>query len=450
MANEVFADKICSSRSHKNPGLIYSSNKYIKMIYKIGNKLSNIIAHLLIIINIIIIGINLAIWISSARQNLFSSADFTSFYTGFKMVLEGEGSKLYDHNVQAQYQHKIMGDTEFEGGLLPYLNPPFIAVIFSPLALLPLRTAFYVWSIGNLGLLIWVLFTVNKLFSDWTKQERLITTICILSFWPLTITFLLGQLSLLLLVFVFQMYNYIQKKHYFKAGFWLFSLVTKPQAFLIPFMITLNKKYWRVALSATISSILFIILSGLFVGFEVWVQYLKTLLTINNKGFEYGFYPHVQYTLRGLLTNILSYSPNYLINWISIFFFIFGMFFVWLIWKRSEVVENGRFQLNLAFTIVLTSFLSLHSFPHDSLILVLPAVLFYDYLRQNNYPRKIYGLFILISPPIFFVTAFSNFSLFGFIRPPIILIIIILVWMLYYMKRYTLTGYVNDRIKIIR
>ncbi len=326
-----------------------------------------------------------------------------------------------------------MGGLIFEGGVLLFANPPFVAIIFSPLSLLPLGTAFYLWTIVQLILLIWMLYSINRLFSHWNKHERLLLITTILAFWPLTNTFLLGQFSLLILLGLLQMYIAIRHSRLGKAGLWLVLLTIKPQTLPIPGMVVLNKRNWHGAITTAISGIAIIIFSSIFLGIGTWIQYIQVLPTISNNFGKFGFIPDIQYTLRGLLTNILGYSQASIINIISISVFIGGIVFVWLLWMQGVLADSQRFKLYFAFTILLSAFLSLHSYPHDDLILVLPAALFYDYLRENNYPRKAYSILILISPIVFFIAAFSSFDLFGIFRPPVIIILIFLVWIVYYL-----------------
>jgi hypothetical protein len=387
----------------------------------------------LLLLNISLIAINAGIWIIAARQKLFVAADFTSFYTGYYMVRVGDGDNLYDMAAQARYQELFMGGLIFEGGVLLFANPPFVAIIFSPLSLLPLGTAFYLWTIVQLILLIWMLYSINRLSSHWNKHERLLLITTILAFWPLTNTFLLGQFSLLILLGLLQMYIAIRHSRLGKAGFWLVLLTIKPQTLPIPGMIVLNKRNWHGAVTTAISGIAIIIFSSIFLGIGTWIQYIQVLPTVSNNFGKFGFIPDIQYTLRGLLTNILGYSQASIINIISICVFIGGIVFVWLLWMQGVLADSQRFKLYFAFTILLSAFLSLHSYPHDDLILVLPAVLFYDYLRENNYPRKAYSILILISPIVFFIAAFSSFDLFGIFRPPVIIILIFLVWIVYYL-----------------
>jgi hypothetical protein len=387
----------------------------------------------LLLINISLIAINAGIWIIAARQKLFVAADFTSFYTGYYMVRVGDGVNLYDMAAQARYQEQFIRGLTFEGGVLPFLNPPIVALILSPLSLVPLGTAFYLWTIVQVILLIWLLYSINLLFSNWNKQERLLLITTILSFWPLTNTFLLGQFSLLLLIGLLQMYIALKNSKYTQAGLLVDILIIKPQTLLIPGMIILNKRYLRAAAAAAIAGIFIFFIPILLLGVQPWIQFIRNLLTMSTSYGKLGVTPSSEYTLRGVLSNILGNSHIILTNIISIILLLMGMIYIWLLWRRGISQDSSKFKLYFAFTLLLSVVLSLHLNTHDSLILIVPAALFYDYLRENIYPRKAYSILILISPVIFFIAAFSSFNLFSLIRPPVVIILILLGWMIYYL-----------------
>ncbi len=393
----------------------------------------NFILVILIFINITLIAINASLWIMAAHKKLFVAADFTSFYTGFYMVRVGEGTNLYDVALQSSYQLQFMGGLTFEGGVLLFPNPPFVAIVFSPLSFLPLSTAFYLWSLMLLGLLIWILISLNRLFSHWDKQDRIVLIIAILAFWPLTYTFLLGQFSLFLVIGLLQMYIAMKNSKLTQAGLWLVLLSIKPHTLLIPGMLTLNRRYWRVAITAVITGLFIFIVTCLIIGLTPWMQYVRSLQALGSFFGKLGVNPNTEYTLRGVLSNIIGNSQGNLINIISTIILLFGMIYVWLIWKKGIPQDSSRFSLFFAFTILLSVFLSLHLNPHDSLVLLLPAAIFYDYLREHNYPRRVFSILVLVSPLVFFVAVFNNFNLFGVLRPPVIIILILLVWMAYYL-----------------
>jgi hypothetical protein len=403
------------------------------LIARIRKRPFYFIVILLCIINISLITINVGLWATATYQKLFFAADFTSFYTGFYMVRVGEGTNLYDVTLQSKYQQQFMDGMTFEGGVLRFANPPFIAIAFSPISWLHLDAAFYLWSLMQLGLLTWLLFRINRLFLHWERHERIVLIITILAFWPLTNNFLLGQFSLILLICLVQLYIYMKNSKLTKAGFWLALMTVKPHTLLIPGMMTLNKRYWRVAVTAAITGITFFSLSWLIIGLKPWIQYIQSLQALGSYFDKYGVNPNAEYTIRGVLSNILGNSQGSLTNIISIIVLLLGMIFIWFLWKKDIAQDSSRFILYFAFTILLSVFLSLHLNPHDSLMLVLPAALFYDYLSQNNYQRKAYSVLILISPLVFFVAAFVNFNLFGFIRPPVIIIFLMLAWMIKYL-----------------
>ena len=326
-----------------------------------------------------------------------------------------------------------MGGLTFEGGVLLFPNPPFVAILFSPISFLSLDAAFYLWSLIQLGLLIWLLISLGRLFSHWNRHERIMLITSVLAFWPLANTFLLGQFSLFLVIGLLQMYIGMQNSRLNQAGLWLILLAIKPHTLLIPGMMTLNKRFWRVTISTAIAGMFIFIGSCLIIGIRPWQQYIQSLQNLGSYFGKYGVHPNTEYTFRGVLSNFLGNSQGNLINIISSSILLIGMISVWLIWRTKPSPDRSRISLYFAFAIQLSVFLSLHLNPHDSLLLVLPAVLFYDYLRQNDYPRKAFSILVLLSPSVFFISAFNDFNVFGVIRPPVVVILLILAWMIRYL-----------------
>ncbi len=402
------------------------------LVARIRRRPFNYFIFLLCLINISLIAINVGLWITAARQKLFFAADFTSFYTGSYLVRVGEGANLYDVALQSRYQQEFMGGMSFEGGVLLYANPPFVAIVFSPISLLRLDAAFYLWTLIQLGLLIWLLFRMNQLFLHWQKHERIVLIITLLAFWPLTNSFLLGQYSIFLLFCLVQLYIYMKNSQLTKAGLWMALMTIKPQTLLIPGMMTLNKRYWRVAVTAVITGTSIFVLSWMIIGLQPWLQYIKSLQALGSFFGKYGVDPNTEFTIRGVLSNILGNSQGNLTNLISSIILLIGMIGIWFLWSKDIAQNSSRFILYFAFTILLSIFLSLHLNPHDSLMLVLPAALFYDYLREVNFPRKAYSILVLISPMVFFAAAFSKFNILGVIRPPVVVILLLLIWMIKY------------------
>lgn len=419
MLNHVFQDE--------------SQEIHLSWLSRFRRKPFTFVILLLCLVNFTLIAINIGLWIIADVQKLFVASDFTNLYTTFTIVRSGDGGKLYDLGVIGDYQRVILNNRTISEGILPILYPPFFALFLSPISIIPLHSAYYLWTIIQLGLLIWLIYLLWHLFTEWNNKERWIMIITVLSFWPLTNTFLLGQVSLFLLICILQIYLNIKKNKLTTAGFFLACLMIKPQITLIPAVMILNKRYLRTAISAVITFITLVIFSSIFLGSTIWLQYIKLLPSMSNYFGLYGFYPALQYTLRGILSNLLGYTQGNLINIISSITLSLVLVIVWYEQRHGIPADSSQFNLYFAITITLSAFFSVHLYPHDDLILILPGVIFYEYLRQNNYPKKAYSILLLISPIVFLIAGFTSYNLFGIFRPPVLLIMIFLAWMIYYL-----------------
>src|SRR5829696_8758783 len=76
-------------------------------------------------------------------SELLTDSDFVSFYTGWTILRNGDGARLYDVELQRAYQAKLWGPegAPFQFRLLPFINPPYAALIFMPLSYLNPRPA---------------------------------------------------------------------------------------------------------------------------------------------------------------------------------------------------------------------------------------------------------------------------------------------------------------------
>src|SRR3989304_3502600 len=158
---------------------------------------------------ILILNLSLAIsyiglWAIQAQKGNLWQADFTAFYTGWAIVRDGKGSLLYNLNLEMSYQQDILDGRSFFEGLLPFINPPHVGIIFAPLACLPLSHAYTVWTLFQVGLLLWLFVLLNQLADDWAPAERNLLLITSAALPSMLINFLLGAFSLLMLVCILQ------------------------------------------------------------------------------------------------------------------------------------------------------------------------------------------------------------------------------------------------------
>ena len=76
--------------------------------------------------------------------------DFSTFYSGASMVRQGLGKQLYDEATQYRIQLQFAAGVSIRQGPLPYIHPPFEALLFIPFTWFSYPTAYLLWDLLNL------------------------------------------------------------------------------------------------------------------------------------------------------------------------------------------------------------------------------------------------------------------------------------------------------------
>lgn len=376
-------------------------------------------------INLALVFFYIGLWIIAASRDYLWRADFSVFYTGGYIVRNLQGAMLYDHDLQAVTQHTILNGRSFSDGLLPFDYPPHVAILFTPFTLIPRSIAFIIWTLLQIGILVWCISLLSKISSEWPRDQRLLMIITVLAFPPLLRNFLLGAFSLLMLACLLQIYLSLKNMNESQAGLWLIVGSLKPQAILFPVAMLLAAKRWKtISVSALIGLMIFT-LSSYILGWRIWLDFFNKLLEVGQYFGIYGFRPDSMNTFRGTLTLILGYQQSELINWVSILALLLSVTYVLYLWRRRWDPISKTFRLRFALTLTLSSLFSLHAYQQDSLLLIAPAILFYDYLRQEESDHFFFSIFLLSSPVIFFISDFFIGDSIG-IRVPVIMTAILL------------------------
>lgn len=367
-------------------------------------------------------------WVIAAQQDLFWRADFSAFYTGWAMVRDGRGAQLYDTELQTIYQRQILEGRSFQNGLLPYVNPPHLTLLFAPLAWLPRPAAFLAWTACQLALLAALLILLWRLARAWQPHERRLLLIAVLAFPPLLYTLMIGAFSLLLLVSVLLFYLALKHARPTQAGWWLVLATIKPQAAVTPAALLLGARRWRAILSAIIITLILAVISIIGLGWPVWPGYLQILRAHSGLFGTYNVVPADMYNLKGALALLLGNTQAALINQVSFAALVVTAgLSVWL-WRGAWAPQRPDFELRFALTLLLGILFSPHLNQQDSLLLVAPALLFYMYLRQRGLPRRAYAAFVLICPLVFLISAFFIRGKLG-IQIPVLVMIVLAGWM---------------------
>src|SRR4030042_7195443 len=268
---------------------------------------------LALILNISIALSYINFWRVAIQQDLLWRADFSAFYTGWAIVRDGKGAMLYDYQLQTEYQQALLGGRSFASGLLVFNYPPHTALLLMPLAWIPRATAFWLWTVVQVLLLIWTLKLLARITCEWDGCERRLLYSAVLALPSLLFSLLGGSFSLLLLVCLLQSYLALKASRDIRSGLWLAVGSIKPQSLILPGIILLGGRRWRaiIVLAIVGAGLFFVTSMGL--GWQIWSDFARVLLEVGQMSNRFGIIPAEMYNLRGLLPALLNLSQSWIV-----------------------------------------------------------------------------------------------------------------------------------------
>jgi hypothetical protein len=316
------------------------------------------------------------------------------------MVARGQGTALYDFEAQARMQREVLGGRPLPTGLLAYLNPPHVALALAPLAPLSLRQTLVIWRLAQgllLVLLLRLLARERPAFEAWLAGSAALAAP------PMILTFELGAFSLLMLALLLKARDALAAGRERSAGLWLALGAVKPQLMLMPALAPLVGRRWRVAGALAAGLAVLVVASSLALGWRIWPDYARALLVVH-EGFErIGIHPEAMYNLKGVLLLALGRAARETAPAVGLAGWIVGTLLTVWIWRGPWPGREPRLDLQLAATLVVGSFFSLHFYTQDGLIIVGAALLFDSYLRRAGRPRVVFAGLALTAPAIWFL-----------------------------------------------
>jgi hypothetical protein len=299
--------------------------------------------------------------------------DFTVTYIGSRIVYEGNGPKLYDLAEQQRLRALFLSNAE----ALIYEHPPFEALLFSPLAALPYRTAYLIWGCINAALWLWLPFLLRRHIP--VPDDNLSYLALWICFAPLGVALYQGQSSLLLVLSYALAFIQLKNKKELSAGLCLGLGLFKFQ-FVIPFaLIFLFRRKWKFTIGFALIASALAVLSLIAVGRSGVVSYVSLLSAIagNPKNISYGAATDmatVQGFIHALLARVATPATiRVVVTAISAGLILFTSW----IWHQSdqEDVNGNTFDLMFALAVVASLVTGFHMFTHDLSPLILAMLL---------------------------------------------------------------------------
>jgi hypothetical protein len=301
--------------------------------------------------------------------------DFASFYTAGKILRSGQREHLYDRSLQWQVQQQFASTVDIRKGPLPYIRPPFHALLFLPLAYLSYASAFRLWLVINLALVTLIAYVLRPVLprtmaDDFKVTDGILTS---LGFFPVAFDLLQGQDAILLLLIVALAFCALQRGADKTSGFLLaLGLFKFHLIFPLAAVFLLRKKLALVSSFAATATGLFLV-SVCVVGWKVLISYPTYLWQLSQAPALAGMKPRSMPNIRGLAS--LSTAPANLghMNWIFALVAIIGIILAAILWRVDNTPTNQA--VGFSFAIVVDLLVSYYSNSYDLSLLLIPILL---------------------------------------------------------------------------
>ncbi len=321
------------------------------------------------------------------KPRVFSEvqADFSCFYRAGRMVLAGDGARVYELNAERRYDARLKTSFVDSGGhsfSLPFVFAPFVLVVFAPLSLLPYPQAELLWYGMNVGMLLTFPFLVrNRL--RWNQRTLILALVAPAFFVPVLLALMQGQPAILLLVIFALTLANLAERNELRAGAWLAMATFKPQL-VIPVLLTLAvMRKWKTLTAFGVGCLLLFGISVGIVGWRATLTYPRAVMEFSRlSGSIGGEHPGNMPNLRGFLTVSLPAQISSVVQTRIILVATAGLLLAMLFClRRSREFSPVSFSLVLTITVLV----SYHAYLHDFALLVLPCILLADYYLQSKW-----------------------------------------------------------------
>jgi alpha-1,2-mannosyltransferase len=331
------------------------------------------------------------------RAGRFKGTDYTFFYVMGSLVLDGRTDALYNPDA-----HLKQGQLRIEPGLqlrAEYPNyGPQIALLFSPLALLPFGWSLAVFLLLTAlcyGLSVWLVWRECEGLRD---HGHLVALLAGSS--PLFLTlFRYGQLTAVGLLIFSAGFVAMRRQRFFVAGLILGCLAYKPQFGVVLGVVLLASRHWRVLAGAAAAVAVQLASAWLSAGAAPLAQYAGILWTLMRNPRLVEIHPTELHSLRGFF-QLLVHSPAAVT---ACFFVALAVVLAAAVRTWSACAPLG---LKWGAVVLLTVLASPHLIAYDLVLLTIPLLVFADWAARHR-DHHLHGGVALLLVLVYF-TPFSG------------------------------------------
>jgi Glycosyltransferase family 87 len=387
----------------------------------------------------LILGLNLLLhqgWIGAFGQVI--AGDFIMFYsTG--MIFRSNPGLIFDYETQTRNQQALVAPSILPG-YNPFMNPPFVAPIYSIFTYLSLHWALILWTILAISSVFLSAYWLLKLVPSDRNNPGLSYTqlvILILSFFPFIEGLQAGQNHWLTLLLVTGIIFSMFREKWYLSGILAGLLIYKPQFVLGFIIIWLVWGKFKALVAFAAVSLAWVASFALGNGLGLYRTYLQLSQVFMDLPYIAGFPRYLLVTFYGLLTSFLPQNTQPILSSLSTaILFVSAIGLAWLAFKlrKQAIVERiPALVAALIFPLLATPYALLH----DLVILVPAFVLWAIYSYSRNF------LYIAISIYLgaFFLTFIAALTKIAWVSLLVIgLLIAIIMWIISKQNKIIGTG----------
>ncbi len=206
--------------------------------------------------------------------------DFVVFRAAGELASDGAGRDIYSVSAIHEAEADVLGVSAENTLVLPFFNPPPVALALAPLAAFSVPVAAVLWTAGGLAILAASLTVLL-----WPARERLrlvplaIAGLVLVTSMPFQQAVVHGQMTFMLFGAFTALWfgTYAAERRGWAMVGWL-TLAIKPQLLLLPLIDAIRCRRWGLLASVATASAALVAVSASVLGWRVLVDYPLLLL----------------------------------------------------------------------------------------------------------------------------------------------------------------------------
>ena len=313
---------------------------------------------------------------------LAGQVDFRTFYTAGHLIRSGQ---VYDYPAELAAQNALVSPNRYA---LPFLYPPYAALLFAPFSLVSYKVAYFIFFLLNLYFCLAAATILRPYTLLIRARWRWAMPLLFLSFMPLGIALIYGQVSLFLLLLYCACFAAIQSEKPYLAGIFLSLALIKFQIALPIVLFFLLWRQWRFIAGFASGAVALALVSLRVTGLKSSFAYLHSVVSMagqTSNESKFAMFITQMPSLHGFFHTISAGRP-----WGDVLTICFSL---------AVIVWTATRKPSLPLALLAAMLVSYHLHLYDLTLLLLPISLIFNAelaSEKHNYPALYAAAFMVI------------------------------------------------------